>query len=136
MQPDKSAGVDVTRASCHLNPVSVGKHTIDIDLQKLPASTVAMYFAVSAWTHTLHDIKRPWIRFYEHKTGMELCRYNHEDFAKAGQTSVLMCKLQRAPLRPTQWEVHAIGSPGKGCAKNYGPIQAKIAAHLKTGTVP
>lgn len=102
-----------------------GHHTIRIDLSKLPSEVNNLYLTITAFTTTLKEIKRPYIRFTDADLDQELCRYDLEQTDTGNHTAVVMAKLCRPdPKQP--WRVLALGEICEGRASNYGPLVKTI----------
>lgn len=107
-----------------------GKHTIRIDLKLLPSNVTNLYITITAFTTTLKDIKRPYIRFTDADLDQELCRYDLEATDTGTHTAVVMAKLCRP--NPTQpWKVLALGEICEGRASNYTPLIDTINQKFK-----
>ena len=103
-----------------------GKHTIDINLVKLPKDIKDIFFVISTWRGPkLCEVKQPFIRLCDPGTDdmQELCRYTqqHDNIDKTA-TSLIMCHLYRTAPGVNQWKAVAIGTLGKGCVSEYDPI--------------
>jgi len=98
-----------------------GKHTININLKKLPNTVKTLVFSITAWLTQLKDILHPQIIFIDKDNNHELCKYQYAEKTTGNNTSVIMAKLYREDLN-SPWIVNAIGHLGLGCAGNYGPI--------------
>jgi stress response protein SCP2 len=127
----------------------IGKHTIDINLKKLPNTVQSLFFTVSAWNTTLKEISQPSAHLFDTQqhsgrgrdegedstegTGTELCSYQLQDHDRLSntKTAVIMCRLFRPTLR-SRWELVSIGNIGYGRAGNYESILKDIAKYLKT----
>jgi len=111
-----------------------GTHTINIDLDALPAKITTCVFVLSAYhTATLVDILSPTIRFRNadaDPSADPLCIYNLDSHDKISHLkSVIMCKMYRSS-RNNKWYVLAIGDSQRGDATNYGPIYDAVQGIL------
>merc|ERR1711957_902394 len=112
-----------------------GKHTITMQLDRLPQDVSSLYLALSAWDgKRLSEIKQPHVRLVDQSTGQELCRYDVDGAKDAHKhTAILMCVLHRRGDRSTRgctrWALEAIGDIGGGSAADYKPIE-KIVVYL------
>jgi tellurium resistance protein TerZ len=105
-----------------------GKHTIKVDLSKLPLHIKSMYFTISAWQTTLKDILSPYVMFIDPETKQELCSYYFENKDTGNNTAVIMAKMSREKVGGS-WKVLAVGHLGMGRADAYGAIQNDIAKY-------
>jgi stress response protein SCP2 len=102
-----------------------GKHTIDIEIDRIPSDVKALFFTVSAWTTTLRDISQPSCHLHDLDSDTEMCRYKHEGVNTGDHTAVIMCKLHR--FSPSsRWELTTIGDIAYGRAGNYSPLLHSI----------
>jgi len=111
-----------------------GRHTIRLDLDRLPRSVTHLYFAISAWEGDLSSFRQPWVQFIDDTSKVELCRYDLEaQSSHRHETSILMCMLARSgPKGDSQeWAVTALGEFGEGSARNYKPITDALAKRAK-----
>ena len=111
-----------------------GTHTINIDLEAVPASITTLVFVLSAWAQaTLADIIQPTIKFRNADADPStdpLCVYDLDSHDKISHlTSVIMCKLYRSS-RAGRWHVLAVGDSHRGAADNYGPIYKAVQGIL------
>lgn len=110
---------------------SEGRHTIEIDLHRLPANVHSLYFTISAWTGNLNTYTDPRVYFMDAVQDVDLCQYNLEATCKnESKTAIIMCKLVRSGSSGSaqEWAVTAIGHIGDGNARDYAPLQKTIAA--------
>jgi len=109
-----------------------GKHTITMQLDRLPQDVSSLYLALSAWDgKRLSEIKQPHVRLVDQSTGQELCRYDVDGAKDAHKhTAILMCVLHRRGDRSTRgctrWALEAIGDIGGGSAADYKPIEKMV----------
>lgn len=105
-----------------------GKHTIEIDLKRLPKDITILYFSISTCCTILKEIKQPYIRLTDADSGMELCRYNLEQKNLGQQTAAVMCKMYKSN---DCWNVVALGELGPGrCTERYRSIVKTIQDKL------
>jgi ubiquitin-protein ligase/stress response protein SCP2 len=106
---------------------SSGRHTIDINVKKIPSNVKAIFIVLSAWHQTLDVIEQPSCYLFDKVKKSELCRYIHDNSTADNQdfSSVIMCKFHRPSLN-SRWEMKSIGKTGYGCADVYGPIHSTI----------
>jgi len=108
---------------------SEGRHTMDIDLRRLPAKAHTLYFTITAYTGNLNGYRDPRVKFIDADSGVELCRYDLEATCKTEhKTAIVMCKLVRAGKKGSaqEWAVTAIGHVCNGTVRDYSPIQKTI----------
>jgi stress response protein SCP2 len=107
----------------------MGEHTIDIDVKKLPANVMALFFTVSAWTTSLKAVSQPSAHLHDAVSDTEMCRYKLEDQDTGAKTAVIMCKLHRSTASD-RWQLTSIGHVGYGRAGTYKPIEKDINKFL------
>ncbi|KAJ3285338.1 hypothetical protein HK104_009537, partial [Borealophlyctis nickersoniae] len=83
-----------------------GRHTIQIDIPRLPETVKALVFCMSAWTTPLTDIRDPYVRLVSPVDGedVELCKYQFVGNTGTN-TAIVMCALWRAAKGGRKWEV-------------------------------
>lgn len=111
-----------------------GRHTIDIDLHRVPKCIQSLVIVLSAFDDsTMEKALQPNVAVVDTDSGSELCRYELEakQVALKGMKNVVMCRIHRAQPG-SSWTVEAIGSIGAfGDATNYDPIIKSLEATYK-----
>jgi stress response protein SCP2 len=102
-----------------------GMHTMDINLDALPANVDSLVFVLSAYAgYKLCDIQNPRVAFTDAVSNARLCSYSATARNTGDFTAVIMCRLSR---RGDGWHVQALGELAYGSAQNYAPIFEAIA---------
>jgi stress response protein SCP2 len=113
------------------------RHTIDVDMRKLPKTIKYLYVVLSSYAGALlSEIIQPSVNLFDSSNAndsAQLCAYELEDKDTKARTSVLMCRMAR-DTPSAAWKMEAIGSMGAGSANNYSAIQSAIVLHMKKST--
>lgn len=84
--------------------------TINVDLQRLPASVKYLIFTVNSFTgQTFEKVEKAYCRIVNGSNNTELARFNLSE--KGGHTGIVMASLAR---ENGDWEFKAIGTTTKG----------------------
>jgi stress response protein SCP2 len=123
-QDQPSAGAAVKHSGDMMTSNS-GMHTMDINLDNLPANVDCLVFVLSAYAgYKLRDIQNPRVAFTDAVSNARLCSYSATARNTGDFTAVIMCRLSR---KGDGWHVQALGEYAYGCAQTYAPILEAIA---------
>ena len=109
---------------------SLGHHTINVKLKSLPATTDKLFFTLSAYgSPNISKFKHPSLRFFDAKEpNKQLCSDQMQNAAYS--QAIIMCSLSKIN---GSWKVFSLRTPSAGNAKDYGPLQQKIAGIISQG---
>jgi len=109
---------------------SLGHHTIDVKLKSLPTTVDKLFFTLSAWNSpNISKYKNPSLRFFDAKEpNKQLCSDRMQNAAYS--QAIIMCSLSKIN---GSWKVFSLRTPSAGNARDYVPLQQKIAGIISQG---
>jgi stress response protein SCP2 len=111
--------------SCH--------HKINVSIKSLQNDIDTLVFTLSSWrSPNISKFKNPSLRFFdENFPEQQLCSDEMEHAASS--QAIIMCCLSKS--KDSHWKVYSLKTLSSGNAKNYKPLQQKIASLIQQGFV-
>lgn len=108
----------------------LGHHTINVKLKSLPSTVDKLFFTLSAYgSPNISKYKHPSLRFFDAKEpNKQLCSDQMQNAAYS--QAIIMCSLSKIN---GVWKVFSLRTPSAGNAKDYSPLQQKIAGIISQG---
>lgn len=111
----------------------IGHHKINVSIKSLQHDIDTLVFTLSSWrSPNISKFKNPSLRFFdENFPEQQLCSDEMEHAASS--QAIIMCCLSKS--KDSCWKVYSLKTLSSGNAKNYKPLQQKIASLIQQGFV-
>ena len=111
----------------------IGRHKINVSIKSLQHDIDTLVFTLSSWeSPNISKFKNPSLQFYDKNfPKQQLC--SDEMGHAASSQAIIMCCLSKS--KDNRWKVYSLKTLSSGNAKNYDPMQQKIASLIQQGFV-
>jgi len=117
-------GVPGVSHSGDMVDINEGRHTLRVDLPRLPGCITDIFFTLSAYNcEDLTLFQKPTIEVLDSKSNRVLCTYTLGPYA--GNRACVLASLHRGAKG---WEVVAHGRSSGGTVRDYSELQSTIAS--------